>query len=49
MVESSLIDEGMAYGEAVAFPTDEGFVRDTLDVDEREEIDDEDDCCCCAG
>jgi len=24
-----------------------GWVRETLDVDESDEIDDEDDCCCC--
>lgn len=31
-------------GEADGFG---GFVSDTLDVDERDEIEDEDDCCCC--
>lgn len=24
-----------------------GFVNDTLDVDDKDDIDEEDDCCCC--
>jgi hypothetical protein len=39
-----LIDDITEYGEPVGLG---GLVRETLDVDERDEIDEEEDCCCC--
>lgn len=41
-----MIDELTENGEPVGLG---GLVRDTLDVDERDEIEDEDDCCGCCG